>query len=209
MQISFTITGVVYGLKSHRTPRWASNSPDSSHPFHSTASSSFPAQITWCNLHAPSRCRGWRMPAIHTRPFQIQKSTFITGDNHYVLFYKISFRTDPVNFFGFGFNASAEKEVYCLILHHIIFFFLGCCYTVSVFALFCFSGAAEIPFMREGSNLPSLWLCRALCQTIIFCIAICRLPLQMIDILNRMSGPHINKQAHSWVRSDPSSAGLE
>lgn len=91
----------------------------------------------------------------------------------------------------------------------LYFFFLVCCYTVSVFALFCFSGAAEIPFMREGSNLPSLWLCRALCQTIIFCIAICRLPLQMIDILNRMSGPHINKQAHSWVRSDPSSAGLE
>lgn len=91
--------------------------------FHSTASSSFPAKITWCNLHAPSRCRGWWMPTIDTRPSQIQhKSTFITGDNRYVLLYKISFRTDPVNLFRFGFNATAEKEVYCLVLHHIIYF---------------------------------------------------------------------------------------
>lgn len=29
-----------------------------------------------------------------------RKSTFITGDNRYVLFYKISFRNDPVNLFG-------------------------------------------------------------------------------------------------------------
>lgn len=39
-------------------PAPASNSPDSSHPSsRSPASSSFPTQITRCNLHAPSRCR--------------------------------------------------------------------------------------------------------------------------------------------------------
>lgn len=30
--------------------------------------------------------------------------------------------TDPVNLFRFGFDVSAEKEVYCLVLHHIIYF---------------------------------------------------------------------------------------
>lgn len=60
---------------------WASNSPDSSHPFHPDASPPFPAQITWCNLHAPSRCRRWWMPAIRMRPLQIQESTFMTPDN--------------------------------------------------------------------------------------------------------------------------------
>ncbi len=64
------------------------------------------------------------MPTIHTRQSQIQhKSTFITGDNHYVLFYKISFRTDQVNLSGFGFNESAEKGALLLrSLHHIIYF---------------------------------------------------------------------------------------
>lgn len=39
-------------------PARASNSPYSSHPSsRSPASSSFPTQITRCNLHAPSRCR--------------------------------------------------------------------------------------------------------------------------------------------------------
>lgn len=88
---------------------------------------------------------GWWMPAIHTRPFQIQRSTFITGDNYYVLFYKISFRADPVNLFGFGFLISAEKEVvvfFCLI-------FFRSSYTVSVFALFCSSGATGVPFQRD------------------------------------------------------------
>ena len=72
-------------------------------------------------------------------------------------------------------------------------------------------GLQKIQFiLRVGSNLPSLWLCRALCQTIIFCIAICRRPLQMIDMLNRTSGARINRQAHSWVPSQPpSSSGGE
>lgn len=130
-------TGVVYKLKSHCNPSRASNSPDSSHSFHSTANSSFPAKITWCNLHAPSRCRGWWMPTIHTRPSQIQhKSTFIAGDTHYVLFYKISFCTDPVNLFGFGFNVSAERNVYCLVFTPY-YLFLGYCYTRSMFHV-CF-----------------------------------------------------------------------
>lgn len=201
MKIPFTTTGVVYELKSHCNPSRASNSPDSSHSFHSAANSSFPAKITWCNLHAPSRCRGWWMPTIHTRPPQIQhKSTFIAGDNHYVLFYKISFCTDPVNLFGFGFNVSAERKVYCLVFTPY-YLFLGYCYALSMFHV-CFilllQGCRSTE-SRVRSNLPSLWLCRALRQTIIFCIAICRLPQQMIDVLNRMSGPHINKQAHSWV----------
>lgn len=156
MQISFTSAGVVYELKSHRNPRRASNSPDSSHPFHSTASSSFPAQITRCNLHAPSRCRGWRMPAIHTRPFQIQKSTFITGDNHYVLFYKISFRTDPVNLFGFGFNVSAEKEVYCLILHHVIFFSRVLLYSFNVCFILLLRGCRNTVY--EGRIKPAKFM---------------------------------------------------
>lgn len=47
----------------------------------------------------------------HTRPLQTQqRSTFIAKDNHYVLFCKISFRTDPVNLFRFGFNMSAEQK---------------------------------------------------------------------------------------------------
>lgn len=211
MQISFTITVVVYELKSHCNPRWASNSPDSSHSFHSTASSSFPAKITWCNLHAPSRCRGWWMPPIHTRPSQIQhKRTFITGDNHSVLFYTISSCTDPVNLFRFSFDVRAEKQVYYLVLHHIVYFEDSVIeFQCSMFASFCFYGAEGIQLLRVGSNLPSLWLCKALCQTIIFCIAICRLPLPMTDILNRMSRPHNNKQAHSWVRSPPFSSGLE
>lgn len=137
-------------LSRNSNPSWASNSPDSFHPFQSTAGSSSPAQITWCNLHAPSRCRGWWMPAIHTRPFPTQKSTFITGDHHYALFYKISFRTDPVNLFGFSFNTSAEKEVYCFILQ--FFFFLECCYALPMFA-FSFA-CAEKGFLK-GRIKPS------------------------------------------------------
>lgn len=60
------------------------------------------------------------MPAIRARQLQIQKSTFITPDNHYVLFYKISFGADPVNRFGLGFNGSAETVFYCLMLHLVI-----------------------------------------------------------------------------------------
>lgn len=151
------------------------------------------------------------MPTIHTRPSQIQhKSTFIAGDNHYVLFYKISFCTDPVNLFRFGFHVSAEKEVYCLVLHHIIYFWRTVVqFQCSMFVSLSFSWAAGIQLLRVGSDLPSLWLCRALLQTIIFCTAICRLPLQMTDNLNRMSGLQINKQAHSWVCCRPSSSGLE
>lgn len=76
------------------------------------------------------------------------------------------------------------------------------------FSSFCFSAAAELQVSGGlGSNLPSLWLCRALRQTIIFCIAICKPPPQMTDILNRMSRPHVNKPAHSWGRRRPSCSG--
>ena len=45
---------------------------------------------------AADECQQYTHKAI-----QIQrKSTFITGDNRYVLFYKISFHNDPVNLFG-------------------------------------------------------------------------------------------------------------
>lgn len=97
---------------------------------------------------------GWWMPAIHTRPFQIQRSTFITGDNYYVLFDKISFHADPVNLFGFGFHISAEKDVFCLI-------FFRSSYTVSVFALFCSSGATEVPFQRDQTC--QVYSCVGLC----------------------------------------------
>lgn len=80
------------------------------------------------------------MPAIRTG--QPQKSTFITPDNHYVLFYKISFGADPVNRFGFGFNESAEMVFYCLMLHLIICLRLS---LVAVELYFRFSSAAETP----------------------------------------------------------------
>lgn len=82
------------------------------------------------------------MPAIRTG--QLQKSTFITPDSHYVLFYKISFGTDPVNRFGFGFNESAEMVFYRLMLHLIICLRLP---LVVVELYFCFSSAAEAPFL--------------------------------------------------------------
>lgn len=133
------------------------------------ASSSFPAQITWCNLHAPSRCGRWWMPAIRRRQLQIQKSTFITPDNHYVLFYKISFGTDPVNRFGLGFNGSAETVFYCLMLHLVICLRLAC-WLFALFLLLLGWGNTV-----SGSNPPSLWLRGAPCQTIIFCITKWRL----------------------------------
>lgn len=89
------------------SPARASNSPDSSHSLQSTAGSSFlPPPLL--RLHgvifthhqdaAADECQQYT----HThKAIRIQrKSTFITGDNRYVLFYKISFRNDPVNLFG-------------------------------------------------------------------------------------------------------------
>lgn len=80
----------------------------------------------------------------HTRPSQTQhKTTFIAKDNHDVLFCRISFRTDPVNLFRFGFNVSAEKKVYCWVLHHIIYVQATVLqFQCSIFASFCFNGAA-------------------------------------------------------------------
>lgn len=139
-------------LSMNCNPSWASNSPHSSHSFHSTASSSLPGKITWCNLHAPSRCRDWWMPTIHTRPSQIQhKSTFSTGDNHYVLFYKISFPTDPVNLFMFGFNVSAEKEVYCLVLQCTIYF------KGTITFIYNFSVLCLLHFASQGLQKYSFW----------------------------------------------------
>lgn len=133
------------------------------------ASSSFPAQITCCNLHAPSRCSRWWMPAIRTRQLQIQKSTFITPDNHYVLFYKISFGADPVKRFGLGFNESAKMVFYCLMLHLVICLRLAW----RLFALFLLLLGCRNTV--SGLNPPSLWLRGAPCQTIIFCITNWRL----------------------------------
>lgn len=39
-----------------------------------------------------------------------------------LLFSKMLSRTDPVNLCIFGFNVGAEKMVYCLVLHHILYF---------------------------------------------------------------------------------------
>lgn len=139
MQISFTQV-----LSVNAKQPELSISSDSSPSFHSTANSFFSAKITWRNLHAPSRCRVWWMPTTHTRPSETQhNSTFIAKDNHYVLFCKISFRTDPVNLFRFGFNVSAEKKVYCWVLHHIIYVQATVLqFQCSIFASFCFNGAA-------------------------------------------------------------------
>lgn len=84
---SFTITVVVNELKSP-TAIQAEHPIPLIHLSHSAPLPAPPslAKITWCNLHAPSRCRGWWMPTIHTRPSRIQhNSTFIAGDNRYVL----------------------------------------------------------------------------------------------------------------------------
>lgn len=140
------------------------------------------------------------MPTIHTRPFRIEhKSTFITGDSHYVLLYKISFRTDPVNLFWVVFLMQVLKRRFIAWFYTILF--ISTVLLCNFYVPYLLGFAAAILSVREVSNLPSLWLCRALRQTIIFCIAICRLPLQMIDILNKMSGPHINRQTHSGVLS--------
>lgn len=111
-------------------------------------------------------------------------------------------------FYTVLFHFRGHCRRYCYYL------FLGyCCWSFDVprSLHFCSSGAAENTVFPEGRLKPAkFWLCRALCQTIIFCTAICRRPLQMIDMLNRTSGPHINRQAHSWVRRrPPSSSGME
>lgn len=130
---------------------------------------SFPAQITRCNLHAPSRCRRWWMPAIRTRPPQIQESTFMTPDNHYILFHRISFSADPVNRLGFAFNESAEMVFYCLSFHLII------CLRLARLEFALFSLLLGCSNAVSGWNTPSLWLRGAARQTIIFCITNCRL----------------------------------
>lgn len=71
-----------------------------------------------------------------------------------------------------SFNTSAEKEVYCFILQ--FFFFSGmllCTSNVCFFFCLCRKRVSE----GKDQTKPSLWLQRALCQTIILCIAICRL----------------------------------
>lgn len=137
-----------------------------------------------------SECQQYRRghPRSSTRAPLLQEITIVC---------KISFRPDPVNRFSYMVLMWVlKKKVYCLVLHYIIYF-PRWCFSVPCFSSIYFSKAAEIQSLSVGSKLPSLWLCRALRQTIIFCIAICKLPLQMTDILNRMSGPHNNRQAHS------------
>lgn len=130
------ITGAVCELKSCCNQGQASNSPDSSHSIPSTAVPSFPPKITQCNLHAPSRCSGWWMPTIHTRPLQmLHNSTFITRDNHYVQFDKISSHTDPVELVGFGFYASAEKRGVLLRFYTLLFISKVLLYTFNVACL--------------------------------------------------------------------------
>ena len=84
-----------------------------------------PSKITWCNLHAPSRCSGWWMPAIHThtRPSRssagaplLQEITVMCCSTR---FHSAMTRSTSL---GSGCNASAEKEFYCLVLHCIISF---------------------------------------------------------------------------------------
>lgn len=71
------------------------------------------------------------MPTIHTRPSQSQQySTFIAGDNHYVLFCKISFHTDPVNLFSFSLDVSAEKVLLLGFTPYYLFWAL--CYNFNV-----------------------------------------------------------------------------
>lgn len=108
------------------------------------------------------------MPTIHTRPSRIQhKSTFITGDNHYVLFCEISFHTDPVNLFVLGFDVGAENKVCCMILLYSVYFK----YAIIKFQ-YSMLVSPELQFQRAESNLPSVWVGKALRQTIILCIAI-------------------------------------
>ncbi len=125
----FTTTGVVSEHKSHC---WTSNSPGSSHPFTSTADSSFPAKITWCNLHKPSRCWSWWMPTIHTRPSRIlHKSTFITGDNHYVLFH----RFHPTLTRSISPSFVSAQVLKRMFTHYYLF--LRCFYTISMLHVCC------------------------------------------------------------------------
>ena len=194
----------LWNLKSRRNPSRASNSPDSSHSFHSAGGSSFspPLRLHGVIFMHHQDAGGWWMPTIHTRPSgsctRAPLLLEITITCCSTRFHSALTRSTSL---GSVFNARAEKEVYCRVLHHIIYFqgpvILFQC---SVFASFYCRNTLSEGRVKTCQVYGRVWAPR---QTIIFCMAICELPLQMIDMLNRMSGPRINTQAHSWVTQPP------
>ena len=123
------------------------------HSIQSTTSSYFTTKNTWCNLHhyqdaEADECQQYSQG--HSRSGI--RAPFITWNYHYVLSYKISFHTDPVKLFTLG--QGVEREVYCLVLHHIIYFWIPLLkYGFPCSAHFVFLGCRNAA--SEQPNLPS------------------------------------------------------